>query len=88
MRGRLISSVIRRRALLGRMSLNPVVHIDPIGTILLPLVAALSGLPIIGWAKPVPVNVSRLRHRAAISCSWPRPGPTSNMLLAVARRGR
>ena len=48
--------------LLGRVSLNPLVHIDPIGTILLPLVATFSGLPILGWAKPVPVNISRLRH--------------------------
>ena len=48
--------------LLGRVSLNPVVHIDPIGTILLPLLAAWSGLPIIGWAKPVPVNLNRLGH--------------------------
>src|SRR5262245_65849676 len=49
--------------LLGRVSLNPIVHIDPIGTILLPLLATYSGLPILGWAKPVPVNISRLRHR-------------------------
>ena len=51
--------------LLGRVSLNPIVHIDPIGTILLPLLAAISGLPIIGWAKPVPVNISRLRQPPA-----------------------
>ena len=51
--------------LLGRVSLNPVVHIDPIGTILLPLLAVYSGLPIIGWAKPVPVNVNRLRRGRA-----------------------
>ena len=60
--------------LLGRVSLNPIVHIDLIGTILLPLIAVISNFPIIGWAKPVPVNISRLRrHRAAISCSWPPP---------------
>jgi Zn-dependent protease len=45
---------------LGRVSLNPLVHIDPIGTVLLPLVAAISHLPLIGWAKPVPVNTRNL----------------------------
>jgi len=39
---------------LGRVSLNPLVHIDPIGTILLPLVAMFTGAPLIGWARPVP----------------------------------
>jgi Zn-dependent protease len=48
--------------LLGRLTLNPVAHIDPIGTLLLPGIAILTGLPIIGWAKPVPVNLHRLRH--------------------------
>jgi len=47
--------------LLGRVSLNPAVHVDPIGTILFPLVAMLTGVPLIGWAKPVPVNITRLR---------------------------
>ena len=51
--------------LLGRVSLNPMVHIDPIGTIVLPLMAAFSDLPIIGWAKPVPVNISRLGASAS-----------------------
>ena len=48
--------------LLGRVSLNPVVHADPIGTVLFPLIAMISGVPLIGWAKPVPVNIRRLRH--------------------------
>src|SRR3954470_5338850 len=48
--------------LLGRISLNPIVHIDPIGTVLFPLIAALSHVPLIGWAKPVPVNPRNLRH--------------------------
>ncbi|MBE3076105.1 MAG: site-2 protease family protein, partial [Actinobacteria bacterium] len=68
--------------MLGRLSLNPVVHIDPIGTILLPLVAAFSGLPILGWAKPVPVNVSRLREPRAFMLVA-AAGPASNILLAV-----
>ena len=69
--------------LLGRVSLNPIVHIDPIGTILLPLVAAFSGLPIIGWAKPVPVNISRLRHRRRDFMIVAAAGPISNLLQAV-----
>ena len=47
---------------LGRVSLNPLVHIDLLGTVVLPLLAIISHLPIIGWAKPVPVNTRNLRH--------------------------
>jgi Zn-dependent protease len=68
--------------LLGRVSLNPIVHIDPIGTLLLPLVAAVSGLPIIGWAKPVPVNISRLRHHRRDFMIVAAAGPASNLLQA------
>jgi Zn-dependent protease len=68
---------------LGRVSLNPLVHIDPIGTILLPLLAAFSGLPIIGWAKPVPVNISRLRHYRRDFMIVAAAGPISNILQAV-----
>ena len=69
---------------LGRLSLNPAVHIDPIGTILFPLIAMLTNLPIIGWAKPVPVSIARLRG------NWRQKfmviaaaGPASNVVLAV-----
>ena len=51
--------------LLGRVSLNPMVHADPIGTIVFPLLAMMTGVPLIGWAKPVPVNVSNLRNGRA-----------------------
>ena len=70
--------------LLGRVSLNPIVHIDPIGTILLPLVAAYSGLPIIGRAKPVPVNINRLRRGRKDFMLVAAAGPISNLLQAVA----
>lgn len=70
--------------LLGRVSLNPVVHIDPIGTILLPLLAMFSGLPILGWAKPVPVNISRLRHHRRDFMIVAAAGPVSNFLQALA----
>jgi Zn-dependent protease len=73
--------------LLGRVSLNPLVHIDPIGTILLPLVAMVSGLPIIGWAKPVPVNISRLRHHRRDFMIVAAAGPISNFLQAVVIAG-
>jgi Zn-dependent protease len=70
--------------LLGRVSLNPVVHIDPIGTIVLPLIAAVSNFPIIGWAKPVPVNISQLRHGRTDFMLVAAAGPISNILLAIA----
>ncbi len=69
--------------ILGRVSLNPLVHIDLIGTVLLPLIAAVSNFPIIGWAKPVPVNVSRLRHTRRDFVLVAAAGPASNVLLAV-----
>src|SRR3954464_1907204 len=69
---------------LGRVSLNPLVHIDWIGTVLLPLVAAFSRLPLIGWAKPVPVNVRNLRHPRRDFMLVAAAGPISNMLQAVA----
>jgi Zn-dependent protease len=69
--------------MLGRVSLNPIVHIDPIGTLLLPLVAMMSGLPIIGWAKPVPVNISRLRHHRRDFMIVAAAGPISNLAQAV-----
>jgi Zn-dependent protease len=69
--------------LLGRVSFNPIVHIDLIGTVILPLLAAVSGLPIIGWAKPVPVNITRLRHHRRDFVLVATAGPASNLLLAT-----
>jgi Zn-dependent protease len=73
--------------MLGRVSLNPLVHIDPIGTVLLPLVAMVSGLPILGWAKPVPVNISRLRHHRRDFMIVAAAGPISNFLQALVIAG-
>jgi Zn-dependent protease len=73
--------------LLGRVSLNPVVHIDPIGTLLLPLISAFSGLPLLGWAKPVPVNITRLRHHRRDFMIVAAAGPISNLLQAVVVAG-
>lgn len=70
--------------LLGRVSLNPIVHIDPIGTILLPLIAAVSGAPLLGWAKPVPVRTRGLKNVRRDFLLIAAAGPASNLLLAVA----
>ena len=69
--------------LLGRVSLNPVVHIDPIGTILMPALSMLSPVPLLGWAKPVPVNISRLRHHRRDFMIIAAAGPASNFLQAL-----
>ena len=69
---------------LGRLSLNPVVHIDPIGTLLFPLIAILTNLPLIGWAKPVPVSMAALRpHYRQKFMVIAAAGPASNLVLAV-----
>jgi Zn-dependent protease len=70
--------------LLGRVSLNPAVHVDPIGTILFPLISMLTGAPLIGWAKPVPVNTTRLgRHWKRSFMVIAAAGPASNILMAI-----
>ena len=72
---------------LGRLSLNPAVHVDLVGTVLFPLVAITTGLPLIGWAKPVPVDfrhlVSPRRDFALIAAA----GPVSNVLMALVGAG-
>ena len=68
---------------LGRVSLNPLVHADLIGTVLFPLIAMVAGVPLIGWAKPVPVNVRRLRHHRRDYVLVAAAGPASNLVLAI-----
>jgi len=69
---------------LGRVSLNPLVHIDPIGTILFPLMGMfMLGGAIFGWAKPVPVNVSRLKNQSRDYMLVAAAGPVSNLILAA-----
>ena len=69
---------------LGRVSLNPIVHIDPIGTLLLPLIAMASGSGMIfGWAKPTPVNVRNLGHPRRDNVLVTIAGPVSNLVLAL-----
>jgi len=77
-----LGDVTARR--LGRLSLNPAVHIDPIGTILFPLIALVTNLPLIGWAKPVPVNARALHpHWRQKFMVIAAAGPASNLVLAV-----
>ena len=68
--------------MLGRVSFNPMVHIDVIGTIVLPLIAFFSNLPVLGWAKPVPVNINRLRHPKRDFMIVAAAGPASNLVMA------
>ena len=68
---------------LGRVSLNPLVHIDPIGTVVFPLLAIVGGLPVIGWAKPTPVNTRRLHHPRRDNALVTAAGPASNLLIAL-----
>lgn len=70
--------------LLGRLTLNPVVHVDVIGTIVFPLLAMVTGIPIIGWAKPVPVNTRQLKHPRRDFAVVALAGPISNLILAAA----
>ena len=68
----------------GRLTLNPLSHIDPVGTVLVPLVLALlPGSLLFGWAKPVPVNGANLRNPARDYPLVAAAGPVSNLLLAT-----
>ncbi|TCM17931.1 Zn-dependent protease [Novosphingobium sp. PhB165] len=66
-----------------RLSLNPLRHVDPIGTVLLPGSLALAGAPVFGWAKPVPVNRWRLRDPRRGMMVVAAAGPGSNLVLAA-----
>jgi len=68
----------------GRLTLNPIKHLDPIGSILVPLMLAISNVGIIfGWAKPVPVNPYNLKDRVYGQAKVAIAGPTANILLAI-----
>lgn len=73
-------------ARLGRMTLNPLAHMDPLGTFLFPLLGLATGFPFIGWAKPVPVdprNLSRRFTQRGGMALVAAAGPASNLVLAV-----
>jgi len=69
----------------GRISLNPLIHIDPVGTILIPLVLVVTtaGQFIFGWAKPVPVNFGNLRNPKRDMLWVAAAGPGANLLMAI-----
>ncbi len=65
-----------------RLTLNPVRHVDPFGTLLLPFLLIATGLPAFGWAKPVPVNIARLRKPRTQSLYVSLAGPLTNIILS------
>ena len=68
----------------GRVSLNPLVHIDPIGTVLMPLLQLFAaGMPLLAWAKPTPVGAGNFRNLARGHVLVAGAGPASNLVLAV-----
>src|SRR5689334_6417672 len=77
--------------LLGRITLNPVAHVDPIGTLLIPIAAfifahmggALAAIPLIGWGKPTPVNPLRWRNKNVANVMVSAAGIMANMLIAI-----
>jgi Zn-dependent protease len=69
--------------MLGRITLNPIKHIDPIGTVLLPAIALFTRLPILGWAKPVPVDPSNFRNPVRDDILTSVVGPISNFVIAA-----
>ena len=69
---------------LGRLSLNPAVHVDPVGTLLFPLIAMATHVPLIGWAKPVPVDPRYLKHPKRDFALIAAAGPASNLVMAIS----
>ena len=67
----------------GRITLNPLRHIDPVGTILVPAITLVLGGILFGWAKPVPVNFSRLRSPKKDMLWVAAAGPASNLVMAI-----
>ncbi|HEU0093585.1 MAG TPA: site-2 protease family protein [Vicinamibacteria bacterium] len=75
---------------LGRVSLNPIVHIDPIGTLLFPLIQIFTNVPLLGWAKPTPYNPANFRRDVSMRKGHmlvAAAGPVSNFLLALLFTG-
>jgi Zn-dependent protease len=69
--------------MLGRITLNPLKHIDPVGTILLPVVAMVTGLRVLGWGKPTPVDPRNFRHHVRDDILTSVVGPVSNLAVAT-----
>src|ERR1700732_317151 len=69
--------------MLGRVSLNPIRHVDPIGTLLLPAVAMFTHLPVLGWAKPTPVDPRNFKNPVLDDILTSIVGPISNFVVAT-----
>jgi len=69
--------------MLGRVTLNPVKHIDPWGSVIMPLVALISGFPLIGWAKPCPITLRNFRRMKRDDILTTIAGPLSNLAMAL-----
>jgi len=71
-------------SMLGRLSLNPLRHVDPVGTIVVPLACLVLGFPVVfGWAKPVPVDARNLKH-PKVDMAWvAAAGPAANLVMAI-----
>jgi Zn-dependent protease len=69
--------------MLGRVTLNPIKHIDPVGTVLLPLIAMVTHLPVIGWAKPTPVDPRNFKNPVLDDILTSVVGPISNFVVAA-----
>jgi Zn-dependent protease len=67
----------------GRLSFNPVRHVDLFGTLILPMMLAITHAPVFGWAKPVPVDFARLRHPRRDMVLVALAGPGMNLVLAL-----
>jgi len=67
----------------GRLTLNPIRHVDPVGTLLVPMMLALANAPIFGWAKPVPVVTARLNHPRRDMALVALAGPGINLVMAI-----
>lgn len=68
----------------GRLTLNPLPHLDPFGSVIVPALGAITGLPVIGWAKPVPVSPARLRHPRRDMLWVSLAGPFTNFAVSAA----
>jgi Zn-dependent protease len=73
----------RTAEMLGRLTLNPIKHIDPIGTVIVPLLTLWSGGFLFGWAKPVPINSRNLRNPKRGMVAVALAGPGANLLMAI-----
>ena len=73
--------------MLGRITLNPIKHIDPVGTVILPLIAMYYQWPVLGWAKPTPVNPSNFKHPVLDDILTSVVGPVSNFVVVLGTVG-